>query len=285
MIRRLLLGCAGVMLICLPLLVHAQDEPTADIVDVLDESYPTLFSMKISAGYGLGRARQLYGHNGGSEVYWSAGEGVKLDAGFVIPLLPVDVVNLDGEEFGPERFPVVGFEMEVASGYHLSTGGTTFDTLPTGEYMRTERTASYVPVTIGFNARATLGAGLPSVFVGAGGGVHLRGIYRDDITFTNSTARYERRFDPPIPFALYGVLGVELPLLYSPDEGNSFIDLFAQVKLIEATNYIYEYQFRTNDGGSAVMTQGRDPYLLYVKESARSASSASLSLGFKINLY
>ena len=120
MIRHLLLGYV-LMLICLPIVVRAQDDPTADIVDVLDESYPTLFSMKISAGYGLGRARQLYGLNGGSEVYWSAGEGVKLDAGFVIPLLPVDVVNLDGEDFGPERFPVVGLEMELATGYHLST--------------------------------------------------------------------------------------------------------------------------------------------------------------------
>src|SRR6185503_7482642 len=101
MIRRLLFGCALLLTYALPLVARAQDEPTADIVDVLDESYPTLFSMKVSAGWGIGRARQLYGHNGGSEVYWSAGEGVKLDAGFVIPLLPVDIVNLDGEEFGP----------------------------------------------------------------------------------------------------------------------------------------------------------------------------------------
>ena len=284
MIRRLLFSCV-LLLTCLPYLVRAQDEPTADIVDVLDESYPTLFSMKVSAGYGIGRARQLYGLNGGSEVYWSAGEGVKVDAGFVIPLLPVDIVNLDGEEFGPQRFPIVGLEMEIGSGYHLSTGGTTFDTLPSGGYMRTERTASYVPVTLGFNARATLGPGLPSVFIGAGGGVHLRGIYRDNLSFTESARKFERRYDPPIPFALYGVLGFELPLLYSADEGNSFIDLFAQVKLIEATNYIYEYQLRSDDGGTSVMTAARDPYLLHVKETARSASSASLSLGFKINLY
>lgn len=273
------------VLASLPLVVRGQDERTADILEVIDESYPTLFSMKISAGYGIGRARQFYGRNGGSEVYWSAGEGVKLDAGLVIPLLPVDVVNLDGEEFGPERYPLVGLEMEVGSGYHLSTGGTTFDSIAPNAYMRTERTASYVPVTLGFNARATLGPGLPSVFVGAGGGVHLRGIYRDNISFTRSDEKIERRYDPPIPFSLYGVLGAEIPLLYSPDDGNSFVDLFAQVKLIEATNYIYEYQMRTDEGAVSVMTQNRDPYLLYVKETARSASSASFSLGFKINLY
>jgi hypothetical protein len=115
--------------------------------------------------------------------------------------------------------------------------------------------------------------------------VHLRAIYRDNISFTGSNAKFERRYDPPVPFALYGVMGFELPLLYSPDEGNSFVDLFAQVKLIEATNYIYDYQLRNDAGGTSVMTAGRDPYLLYTKESARSASSASLSLGFKINLY
>ncbi len=284
MIRRSIFSCV-LLLSCLPIFVYAQDEPTADLLDVIEESYPTLFSMKISAGYGLGRARQLYGHNGGSEVYWSAGEGVKLDAGFVIPLLPADIVNLDGEEFGPERFPIVGLEMEIGSGYHLSTGGTTFDSLPTGGYMRTERTASYVPVTLGFNARATLGAGLPSIFVGAGGGVHLRGILEDDISFTESNLKLKRKYDPPVPFSLYAVLGFELPLLYSVDDGNSLIDLFMQAKLIEATNYIYDYQIRANDGATSVMSASRDQYLLHVKESARSSSSASLSLGFKINLY
>lgn len=280
MTRRILPGLAA-LLVCLPLFqAAAQDEEPAA------ESYPTLFSMKISGGWGIGRARQLYGHNGGSDVYWSAGEGVKLDAGFVIPLLPVDVVNLDGEEFGPGRFPLVGLELEVGTGYHLSTGGTTFDTLSSnGGYMRTERTSSYIPVTLGFNARATLGPGLPSIFIGAGGGVHLRGIYRDNVTFTEMTTKFERRYDPPVPFAMYAVMGFELPLLYSPDEGNSFVDLFVQAKLIEATNYIYEYELRTNGGAAVVTDPSKDPYLLFARESARSASSASLSLGFKINLY
>ena len=50
----------------------AQDGETEGPLEPLS----TLFSIKVSGGYGLGRARQLYGSNGSDPVYWSAGEGV-----------------------------------------------------------------------------------------------------------------------------------------------------------------------------------------------------------------
>lgn len=250
-----------------------------------DDPLYTLFSIKLSGGYGFGRGSQLYGKTGSEDEYWSAGEGVKMDMGLVVPLLPIDVVNLDGEEFGPERFPVVGLEMELASGYHISTGGTTNDQFMGGT-MTTKRKYTYIPITLGFNARATLGAGMPSIFVGAGGGINIHGIYEDQVSFsTFTTTTYTRKYDPPIPFTMYGVLGFEIPLLYSAEDGNSMVDLFVQGRLEDATNYIYDYRVDGSDGSQEVVRPSDDEALLYVKESARSASSASISLGFKINIY
>jgi len=250
-----------------------------------NEPLYTLFSVKLSGGYGFGRGSQLYGKSGNDDVYWSAGEGVKMDMGLVVPLLPIDVVNLDGDEFGPERFPVVGLEMELATGYHISSGGTTNDELLGGGTMTTKRMYSYIPVTLGFNARATLGAGMPSIFIGAGGGVNIKAVYQDDLSFTNSSTTYVRKYDPPIPFSLYGVLGFEIPLLYSAEDGNSMVDLFVQGRLEDVTNYIYDYRVEGSDGTQYIGHPGDDATLLHVHESARSASSASISLGFKINIY
>ncbi|HEY6172322.1 MAG TPA: hypothetical protein VIX80_08700 [Candidatus Kapabacteria bacterium] len=249
-----------------------------------EEPLYTLFSIKLSGGYGFGRGSQYYGNTGNEQVYWSAGEGAKMDMGLVVPLLPIDVVNLDGEEFGPERFPVVGLDMELASGYHVSTGGTTNDEL-LGGIMTTNRKYTYIPVTLGFNARATLGAGMPSIFVGAGGGINVHGIYEDQVSFSNSTATFTRKYTPPIPFTMYGVIGFEIPLLYSAEDGNSMVDLFVQGRLEDATNYIYDYRVEGSDGSQVVVRPNDDEFLLNNTESARSASSASISLGFKINIY
>ncbi len=251
-----------------------------------DEPLSTLFSIKLSGGYGLSRASSLYGMNGTDPVYWSAGQGAKMDLGLVLPLLPVDIMNVDGEEFGePTRYPVVGLEMEFASGYQISVGGTTNDILPSGALMKTERSYSAVPITLGFNARAALGAGLPSVFIGAGGGLNIKAVYEDHVSFSNTSTTYTRKYDPPIPLVLYAVIGFEIPLLYSPDDGNSAVDLFGQLKLTEGTYYIYDYTVTGSDGSQSVVRAGDDQFLLYTKQDSRSISNASMSLGFKINLY
>ncbi len=266
--------------------VPAMSQDFPDGVLSPDESEPlyTLFSIKLSGGYGFGRGSQLYGKAGSEDIYWSAGEGAKMDMGLVVPLLPIDVVNLDGEEFGPERFPIVGLEMELASGYHISTGGTTNDeTL--GTVMTTSRKYTYIPITLGFNARATLGVGMPSVFVGVGGGVNIHGIYEDRVSFSNSSTTYTRKYDPPIPFTIYGVMGFEIPLLYSAEDGNSMVDLFVQGRLEDVTNYIYDYRVNGSDGSQVVVSPKDDAFLINTTETARSASSASISLGFKINIY
>ena len=250
------------------------------------EALSTLFSIKLSAGYGLGRGRQLYGANGTDPVYWSAGEGVKMDLGLVVPLLPVDIMNVGGAELGePDRYPVVGLELEFGTGYHLSQGGTTNDLLENGTLMKTSRKYAVVPITLGFNARAAFGAGMPSVFIGVGGGLNIKAIYEDHYSFSNSTVIYTRSYDPPIPFIIYGVIGVEIPLLYSPDDGNSLIDLFGQLKLTDGTTYIYDYKITGSDGSQAVIRPGDDQFLVSQKEYARSVSNVSLSLGLKINLF
>ncbi len=262
----------------------SQDFPEGVIAPSEGEPLYTLFSIKLSGGYGFGRGSQLYGKAGSEDIYWSAGEGAKMDMGLVVPLLPIDVVNLDGEEFGPERFPIVGLEMELASGYHISTGGTTNDeTL--GTVMTTARKYTYIPITLGFNARATLGVGMPSVFVGVGGGVNIHGIYEDRVSFSNSSTTYTRKYDPPIPFTIYGVMGFEIPLLYSAEDGNSMVDLFVQGRLEDVTNYIYDYRVNGSDGSQVVVSPEDDAFLIHTTETARSASSASISLGFKINIY
>src|SRR5579871_972540 len=118
---------------------------------------PTLFSIKASAGYGLGRSRQLYSKLGSDDVWWSTGEGTKLDLGLDLPLIPVDVVDSLGSTSG--IVPVVGLELEASTGYHLSAGGTTSDPLGGGVTLTTTRVASFVPVLVGLNARTNFGGG------------------------------------------------------------------------------------------------------------------------------
>ena len=122
---------------------------------------PTLFSVKVSGGYGLGRARQLYGYDASSPVWWSTGQGTKLNLAFDLPLIPVVVVDpLDSNSV---KVPVVGLELEFASGYDLSTGGTTNDPIGGGVFQTTTRNSSYIPVTLGLNVRTNFGGGAPSI--------------------------------------------------------------------------------------------------------------------------
>ena len=233
-------------------------------------------SIKLSGGYGIGRARQNIGDNGTDAIWWSAGQGVKMDAAIDIPLLPIEVINSDADENEPERFSIVGLEMEFASGYHISTGGTTVSGNQT-----TTRTYTYIPITIGFNARATFGAGMPSVYIGAGGGIYLKGIYEDNTTTANSANTTKNVYDPPVPFALYGLMGLEIPLLYSPDDGNSMFDLFVQARLSEATNYIYKWT-------TIVSTPSSSNTSVVIAPGAgfgATASNVAFSLGIKFNIY
>ena len=257
--------------------LRAQDanQPSGDL--------PTLFSVKASAGYGFGRATQLYGYDGNSQIWWSTGQGAKLNLALDLPILPIDVVDSLGSNSG--TVPVVGLELEAASGYDLSTGGTTNDPLGNGTIQTTTRTTSYIPVTLGLNVRSNFGGGLPSIYIGAGGGVYIVGAYQEDVSYSNNASgSFTRKMTPPIPFGLYGAIGFELPLMYDPDAGNSMFDLFAEVRLTEMTSYIYNYDV-TGGGQSATNSPLADQTLLYPKDEARSASSVSLSLGFKFNLY
>lgn len=260
--------------------VHAQEEeeffPT--------EGLPTIFSIKTSAGWGIGRSRQLYGLNGNADVWWSTGEGSKLNIALGLPLLPIEVVNPDSLDFGLSSTPVVGLELEVATGYHLSTGGTTNDALSNNVFVTTERKTAYVPVTLGFNARSSFGAGMPSVYIGAGGGIWLVAIYEERVSNSNSGSTFMRKMDPPLPFGLYGALGFEVPLTYYPEDGNSMFDLFAELRLTEMSNYVYEYQV-TEEGASRSVNVHTDASMLYLRQAQRSASSVAVSLGFKMNIY
>ncbi|HYM21326.1 MAG TPA: hypothetical protein VEW28_10050 [Candidatus Kapabacteria bacterium] len=254
--------------------VFAQEN--GDVITPADEeSHPTLFSVKLSSGYGIGRARQIYGFNGSDAVYWSTGQGVKMDMAFDVPLLPVEMINSDGEEYGPEKIPYVGLELELGTGYHISTGGTTVDGSSIGSTV-TKRLSTYIPITLGLNARASFGPGLPSVYIGAGGGIHIKAIYEDNISYSYSSETITRTYDPPLPFELYGALGIEVPLMYSPDDGNSALDLFGQVRLTEATNYIYQYTQTSSSGSSTVVK---------LLGNTQAASNIAFSLGIKINIY
>ena len=245
---------------------------------------PTLFSVKASAGYGLGRARQLYGYDGTSEVWWSTGQGAKLNLALDIPILPIDEVDSAGSTSG--IVPVVGLELEAATGYDLSTGGTTNDPIDGGSFQTTTRNASYIPVMLGLNARSNFGGGLPSVYIGAGGGVWIVGDYSENVSFSNnSSASFTRQMHPPIPFGLYGAIGFEMPMMYDPDAGNSMFDLFAEIRLTEMTAYIYNYDVTGSGQTSTAVDPLKDPTLLYPKDYARSASNVALSVGFKFNLY
>ncbi len=251
------------------------DQPTGDL--------PTLFSVKASVGYGLGRASQLYGYDGSSPVYWSTGQGAKMNLALDLPILPIDVVDSLGSNSG--TVPVVGLELEAASGFDMSTGGTTNDELGDGEIQTTTRTTTYIPVTLGLNVRSNFGGGLPSIYIGAGGGIWIVGDYEEDVSFSNDASQnLTRKMNPPIPFGLYGAIGFELPLMYDPDAGNSMFDLFAEVRLTEMTSYIYSYDVIQN-GQTTSENPLYDPNLLYPKDQARSASNVALSLGFKFNLY
>lgn len=257
--------------------INAVAQDQGDVLDPNANPDPlyTMFSVKLSGGYAMGRARQIVGFDGGDAVYWSAGQGVKTDVAFDMPILPIEMINNDGEEYGPERIPYVGLELELGTGYHISTGGTSSDVVP-GGVMTTTRSHTYVPITLGLNARASFGPGLPSVYIGAGGGLHLKAVYEDHVSYSNSTVTEIRRYDPPLPFELYGAMGMEFPLMYSADDGNSLVDLFAQVRLTEATNYIYQYTDEPSNGPATVVK---------ILGDARSASNVAFNLGVKINLY
>ncbi len=259
-------------------LLHSESRAqTGDVINPTDnESLPTIMSIKLSGGYGIGRARENYGSNGSDAIWWSAGQGVKMDAAIDIPLLPIEVINSDAIDNEPERFSVVGLELEFASGYHISGGGTTVS----GNQTMT-KTYTYIPITIGFNARASFGAGMPSVYIGAGGGLYLKGIYEDNISIANSSVAIKNVYDPPVPFALYGLMGLEIPLLYSPDDGNSMFDLFVQARLSEATNYIYKYTTTTSSPSSSSSIVNTAPGGGF----GHTASNVAFSLGVKFNIY
>jgi len=240
-----------------------------------EESLATILSFKVAAGYGIGRARENLGTNGTDAIWWSAGQGVKLDAALDIPLVPVDVVG-NGDENEPERYSVIGLEAELASGYHISGGGKFSNGNQT-----TQKTYTYIPITIGFNTRASFGAGMPSVYIGAGGGIYWKAIYEDNITTANSSVTIRNQYDPPLPFVLYGQMGLEIPLLYSPDDGNSMFDLFVKAKLSEVTNYLYDYKQPTSSpagSSTAVRTLSNSGF-------GETASNVAFTLGLKFNLY
>lgn len=270
-----------VLMLAYAMPVMAQDEAEEFFPT---EGLPTLVSIKTSSGWGIGRSRQLYGYNGTAPVWWSTGEGVKLNLALDLPLLPIEVVNPDSLEFGLSTTPLVGLELEAATGYHLSTGGTTNDALSNNVFVTTRRTTSYVPVTLGLNARTSFGAGMPSVYVGVGGGVWLVAIYEEEVTH-NSGSTFTRKMNPPIPFGLYGALGFEMPLMYFPEDGNSMVDVFAEIRLVEMSNYVYEYQVVDGNGGSSRVDSQLDPSQLYMRQAQRSASNVGLSIGMKINIY
>lgn len=261
----------GVMPLGIASAALAQDAPVEQ---------PTIFSVKASAGFGLGRSRQEIS----KDVWWSSGQGVKMDLGLDLPLIPVDVVDSLGSTSG--TVPIVGLELEASTGYHLSAGGATTDADPshTGALINTSRIASYVPVLLGLNVRTNFGGGLPSVYVGAGGGIYLIGLYEESVSSSFDGASFTRKMHPPLPFALYGSLGFELPLMYDQDAGNSMIDLFTEFRLTEMSVYVYDYDVYGSDGKPVLTLPENDPTLIF-KNSQRSASNISLSLGIKYNLY
>lgn len=266
------------------LLVPSADAFAQDDEFFPEEGYPTLVSMKVSGGWGIGRSRQLYGLNGNSEVWWSTGEGVKMNIALDLPILPINVVNPDSLDFGLSTTPLVGLELEVGSGYHLSTGGTTNDAISNNVFIATNRTTAYIPFTVGLNVRSSFGAGMPSVYIGVGGGVYIPAIYEEEVTNSTTRTSFERKMNPPVPFGLHGSLGFELPLTYYPEDGNSMFDLFGELRLTEMSSYIYDYVVNDENGGTKVSTRS-DPTQHYLPIEQRSASSVSFAFGVKINIY
>jgi hypothetical protein len=242
-----------------------------------DQSQPTILSARLSGGYGIGRARENIGTSGGDPVWWSGGQGVKMDAALDLPLVPIEVINSGADENEPERFSVVGLELELASGYHISDG-TKFTT---SSNQTLTKKYTYVPVTLGFNVRTSFGAGLPSVYIGAGGGIYWNAIYADDGSVPSTSTTIHNEYTPPIPFVLYGQMGLEIPLMYSSDDGNSLIDLFVQARLSEVTNYIYDYKSTVSTPTSTATT------VVTISNIGRAepASNVAFTLGIKFNIY
>jgi hypothetical protein len=275
--KKIIFAALAALLLELPSQAMAQEEDEF----FPEQGYPTLVSFKIGGGWGIGRSRQLYGMNGQSEVWWSTGEGAKINLALDLPFVPIEVVNPDSLDFGLSTTPLVGLELEAATGYHLSTGGTTNDAISNNVFVTTKRTTAYVPVTLGLNARSSFGAGMPSVYVGVGGGVWLVAIYEEAVS-NSSGNTFTRKMDPPLPFGLYGSLGFEVPLAYFPEDGNSMLDMFGELRLTEMSNYVYEYQV---SGSSTPLDPRTDASQLYMRQAQRSASSVALTLGFKVNIY
>jgi hypothetical protein len=278
--KRFILAIVALLLIELPSKTFAQDEGEEFFPE---QGYPTLVSMKLGSGWGIGRSRQLYGFNGSSEVWWSTGEGVKINLALDLPIVPIDVVNPDSLDFGLSSTPLVGLELEAGTGYHLSTGGTTNDAISNSVFVTTKRTTAYVPVTLGLNARSSFGAGMPSVYVGVGGGIWLVAIYEEEVTNSSGTS-FKRKMDPPVPFGLYGALGFEIPLAFFPEDGNSLVDFYGELRLTEMSNYVYEYQVADASGTRTIDVRS-DANQLYLQNEQRSASNVALTLGFKVNIY
>lgn len=278
--KKIIFALVAMLVIELPSITFAQDEGDEFFPE---QGYPTLVSMKLGGGWGIGRSRQLYGMNGNSEVWWSTGEGVKINLALDLPIVPIDVVNPDSLDFGLSSTPLVGLELEAGTGYHLSTGGTTNDAISNNVFVTTKRTTAYVPVTLGINARSSFGAGMPSVYVGVGGGIWLVAIYEEAISNSSGTS-FKRKMDPPLPFGLYGALGFEIPLAFFPEDGNSLVDFYSEVRLTEMSNYVYEYQISDENGTRAIDVRS-DSGQLYLRNEQRSASNVALTLGFKVNIY
>ncbi len=268
-----------VAMLAIPAFAIAQEATDTEPLDPL----PTIISVKTSAGWGIGRARQLYGYNGQSEVWWSTGQGAKMNLALDVPVIQIDVV--DSSNGGLGKTPLVGLEIEAATGYYLSTGGTTNEQFGSG-FRTTTRTTSYVPITLGFNARSSFGAGMPSIYLGAGGGIYLVGIYEEHVSnSTDGKELFTRTMNPPVPFALYGALGMEFPLLYSVDDGNSALDLFTELRFTDMTSYVYQYQETTPSGGASTVNPRFDSNEKYVPFYQRSSSNLAITLGLKFNIY
>jgi hypothetical protein len=122
---------------------------------------------------------------------------------------------------------------------------------------------------------------MPSVYIGAGGGLYLKGIYEENTTTANSATATKIVYDPPVPFALYGLMGLEIPLLYSPDDGNSMFDLFVQARLSEATNYIYKFTTTVSTPSSSNTFVSLAPGAGF----GATASNVAFTLGIKFNIY
>src|SRR5690349_9699614 len=99
--KKIILALFATLLLELPSQAFAQDEE-----EFFTEGLPTLVSFKLGGGWGIGRSRQLYGYNGNSEVWWSTGEGAKINLALDLPIVPIEVVNPDSLDFGLATTPL-----------------------------------------------------------------------------------------------------------------------------------------------------------------------------------